>query len=71
MENKFHYKICLTEPNFRVKNFLQYIGFPYTFLESTNIIEQCPEHDFSWSEPQNPLDLHELQKIRTIVPSGM
>ena len=43
-------KIGLSQANFIVKFVFQYIELLYIFLESTNIIEHCPEHDFLWSE---------------------
>ena len=46
----FTVKLGLSQANFIVTFVFQYIELPYTFLESTNIIEHCPELDFLGSE---------------------
>ena len=57
LEKIFYSKIGLSQANFIVKFVFQYIELPYIFLESTNIIEYCPELDFLWSEALWPMQV--------------
>ena len=57
LEKIFYSEIGLSQANFIVKFAFQYIELPYTFLESTNIIEHCPELDFLWSEVLWPMQV--------------
>ena len=53
---KYHSKVGLTEPNFSVKLGCKSIGFPYTILESTNILDVSYAIGFHGSEPLKPVE---------------